>query len=161
MQTKKPQSAASRYFEILKYHGVGRGMRRIYDQFFQNDLYDLLHDTNTGQILSGEQFLASLNVTNAASIMHYQPVYTAAVRRPLQFLVRNFPVVGASSACFLDLGCGRGKALHVARSTLQHVTLVGVDLHPILLADAAKNLGCPLLPPMWRRRAGRSLIIQR
>jgi SAM-dependent methyltransferase len=73
--------------------------------------------------------------------MHYQPVYTAAVRNPLQHLVDKFPIVGASSTCFLDLGCGRGKALHVARSVLQHASLIGIDLHPNLLADAGRNLG--------------------
>jgi SAM-dependent methyltransferase len=73
--------------------------------------------------------------------MHYQPVYTDAVRRPLRHLVANYPIVGASSACFIDLGCGRGKALHVARAVMQHVSLIGVDLHPDLLNDAARNLG--------------------
>lgn len=73
--------------------------------------------------------------------MHYQPTLTESVLQPLRHLVANFSIVGASSACFLDLGCGRGKALHVAKfKALQHATTVGIDLHPGLLEDAARNL---------------------
>jgi SAM-dependent methyltransferase len=135
------QSALQRYGQIIKYHGIFRGVRRVIDQILEVDLYDRRNGTNTRVILSGEDFTKYVADGNAAAAMHYQPVYTSAVRKPLQHLVANFPVVGASSACFLDLGCGRGKALHVARAVLQHVSLIGIDLHPKLLADAGENLG--------------------
>ena len=41
----------------------------------------------------------------------------------------------------MDLGCGRGKSLHVARSVLPWATLIGIDIHPDLIASAARNLG--------------------
>ncbi|MDX2224348.1 MAG: class I SAM-dependent methyltransferase [Rhodospirillaceae bacterium] len=135
------QSAISRYREIIKYHGLLRGLRRVFDQIAEVDFYDSIHATNTRQILSGGDFLTGLSDVDAAAAMHYQPVYTSAVRKPLRHLVASYPILGASSTCFLDLGCGRGKALHVARSMLQHATLIGMDLHPALLKDAARNLG--------------------
>lgn len=135
------QSAAQRYWEIIKYHGIVRGTRRVIDQIRQVDLYDWKNGTNTRVILSGDDFTKFIADGQAAAAMHYQPVYTSGVRDPLRHLVANFPVVGASSTAFLDLGCGRGKALHVARAVLQHTSLIGVDLHPELLADAGRNLG--------------------
>ena len=137
----KTQSAAERYYNIFKYHGMIRGARRVYEQITQIDLYDWVNSTNTREILSGNDFVSALGGANAASAMPYQPVYTDSVRTPLMHCVRNHPVVGASSACFMDLGCGRAKSLHVARSMMQHLTLIGVDIHPELVLDSAKNLG--------------------
>jgi SAM-dependent methyltransferase len=137
----EPQGAAQRYLAIVQYHGLVNGIRRVWDQMFQIDLYDRIHATNTGQILSGETYAATAGLPDAAAFMHYQPTYTAAVRDPLRYLAKHFPVIGACSAGFLDLGCGRGKSLHVARGTLLHLNLVGVDVHPQLLRDAAFNLG--------------------
>lgn len=134
------QSRWDSYRRIMKYHGPYKGLRRVFDQYWQSDRYDDRHETNFSQILSGDQFYASIGAGDQASVMHYQPVYTAAVRRPLEFLAHNYSVLGASSTCFLDLGCGRGKALHVARSVLQHITILGIDLNTHLLEDAAKNL---------------------
>ncbi len=141
----KMQNAIERYTQIIKYHGFIRGLRRVADQITQVDMYDFINSLNTRQILSGDEFLSTLGDVDAPSIMHYQPIYTAAIRNPLRYLVDNFPVVGASSACFLDLGCGRGKALHVARRVLHHATIIGVDLHADLLRSAASNLRLPVL----------------
>lgn len=141
MTQDQKQSRWDAYLNIIKYHGPYKGLRRVLDQYLQNDLYDDLHSTNFSQILSGDQFYSSVNVNDSAAVMHYQPVYTAAIKKPLIYLSQNYPAVGASSASFLDLGCGRGKALHVARSVFQHISVLGIDLNPLLLADAAKNLG--------------------
>lgn len=140
--TSKSQGFIERYLKILKYHGLKNGFRRALDQWTQIDMYDLKNGINTRDILGGSDFQASVDQAGASEVMHYQPVYTAAVKLPLQFLVKNFPIVGASSTCFIDLGCGRGKALHVARSVMQHVSLVGVDLNFELLMSAWNNLGC-------------------
>lgn len=135
------QTALQKYFAILKFHGVFKGTHRVFDQIFQVDMYDWIHSTNTGQIMQGDEFLSALGSKEPAAIMHYQPVYTASVRAPLDHLIKHYPDVGASSTCFLDLGCGRGKALHVAKSMLPAASLLGVELHPMLMEDAWKNLG--------------------
>lgn len=139
MSSDASQSKIRDYRNIIKYHGIINGCRRAFDQFTQNDWYDLVNKTNFSKILAGDSFYNSANGNNSA-MMHYQPVYTAAIKKPLLDLVRNHPVVGASSTCFLDLGCGRGKALHVAKSTLQHVHTIGVELNSELLADARVNV---------------------
>ena len=141
MIERRQQSRWDSYRKIIKYHGVYRGARRVLDQYLQINLYDDRHATNFAQILSGDQYYSSIDTSDQAAIMYYQPVFTASVKRPLKYLVQNYPIVGASSACFIDLGCGRGKSLHVARSVLQHITVMGIDLIPLLLMDAAKNLG--------------------
>ncbi|MCG7537124.1 class I SAM-dependent methyltransferase [Pseudoalteromonas sp. OOF1S-7] len=139
MNKSEKQSKFSAYKNIIQYHGVINGVRRIVDQFCQNDWYDIKNGTNFSQILSGDQYHGSLESKNSA-VMHYQPVYTAAIKKPLQDMVKNQPVVGASSTCFVDLGCGRGKALHIAKSTLQHIIPIGIELNEELLEDAKKNL---------------------
>ncbi len=132
------QSKIEAYKKIMKYHGLVKGIRRVYDQFMQNDLYDIVHSTNFTQILAGDSYY---NIdTSSASVMYYQPVYTSAVKRPILDLIKNHPIIGASSACFVDLGCGRGKSLHVAKSNLQHITIIGIELNEILLNDARINL---------------------
>ena len=127
------QSHLECYLNIIKYHGVTRGLRRIADQIFQNDLYDIINSTNFSQFLSGEEFYHPINPQLHTAIMHYQPCYTASVKKPLKYLIEHYPICGAPSTCFLDLGCGRGKALHITRSVLQHITLIGIELHPELL----------------------------
>jgi SAM-dependent methyltransferase len=139
MNDSTAQSKISAYKNIIQYHGLFRGVRRVFDQFSQNDWYDVINKTNFSKILSGDDFYNSVDAKGTA-VMHYQPVYTAAIKQPIQDLITNHPVVGASSTCFIDLGCGRGKALHVAKSMLQHVTPIGVELNTSLLADAKKNL---------------------
>lgn len=135
------QSAFERYVSLIKFHGLFRGLRRVKDQILEVDLYDWINSTNTRFMLSGSEFTAALGGSEPASVMHYQPVITAAVLRPIRHLVEHFPLVGASSTCFIDLGCGRGKALHVARfKGLQHASCIGIDLHPDLLGDSATNL---------------------
>lgn len=152
------QSAFQRYGQIIKYHGLARGARRVLDQVFQIDMYDWKYSTNTRLILSGDDFIKFVGEGRAAAAMHYQPVYTSAVRQPLMHLVAKFPVVGASSTCFLDLGCGRGKALHVARSVLQHTSLIGIDLHPGLLSDAGRNLGLAVADENGNRENGGYIV---
>lgn len=140
MSQDHKQTRLEVYSNIIKYHGVVNGIRRVIDQFFQNDLYDIKHSTNFSQMLSGPEYYAAVPTANKASVMPYQPGYTDSLRKPLHYLIRNRPVVGASSACFMDLGVGRAKSLHIARSMMQHVNLMGVELEASLVRDAAKNL---------------------
>jgi SAM-dependent methyltransferase len=137
------QTLLQRYWAIIKFHGSVRGVRRVIDQATQVDLYDWMHSVDTRTMLAGDEFFSDLVGVDPASVMHYQPTYTATVRQPLKHLVAHFPVVGASSACLIDLGCGSGKVLHIGRSIIHHATMIGVDLHPGLLAQAAQNLGVP------------------
>lgn len=134
------QNLIFRYWNILQYHGLVKGSLRAWDQFFQVDFYDYLNSIETRHILSGNEFHIGMGRVEPAEVMHYQPVYTGAISKPLSYLVRNEPVVGASSLCFLDLGSGCGKALHVAQSKMQHSTLIGIDLNLKLLSIAKKNL---------------------
>ena len=134
-----PQTTLERFRSIIKYHGIFCGIRRVFDQIFQIELYDWVNSVDTRSMLSGDQYFAALTSVNPAAVMHYQPTYTATIKRPLKSLMRKFPVVGASSTCLIDLGCGSGKVLHIAQSMMIHVNLIGIDIHPQLLSNAASN----------------------
>lgn len=128
----------SKYLDIIKFHGPVRGLMRAYDELVENDIYDWRHGISTAPICTGPEF------TNQApgATVHYQPVYASALKRPLKWLKRYAcPSVHGDRVCFIDLGCGRGKALHVARSVLPEAELIGIDLHAGLLKQARKNLG--------------------
>ena len=55
-------------------------------------------------------------------------------------LIGHYPILGSTRVAFVDLGCGRGKALHVARRALPRAMIIGIDLVPSLLEDARKNV---------------------
>ena len=63
--------------------------------------------------------------------------YAAPTYLTLRRALRFFPLTPES--VFLDYGCGRGRAL-VAASTLPFAKVIGVEIVPELLSEAAANL---------------------
>ena len=134
------QTALERYWTIIRHHGPARGLRRAWEQISQVDAYDWIHRTNTRQVLQGGEYVAKGNIADVESVSYYAPNYTASTRRPLMYLIDKYPILGSTRVAFVDLGCGRGKALHVARRALPRAKVIGIDLIPLLLEDARRNV---------------------
>lgn len=130
---KNEQSALARYLSILRFHGPFRGLRRGWEQFTQVDLYDYVHSIETRHI-------ATVEASDPAAVSHYQPNYTASTERPLRSLIANCPEMGSTRLAFIDLGCGKGKVLHVARRLLPRAKLYGVDLDAGVIEVARANV---------------------
>jgi ubiquinone/menaquinone biosynthesis C-methylase UbiE len=62
-------------------------------------------------------------------------------RQALVPLVRHFAHVDQRRARLLDIGCGTGRFLHLARQALPAIEAVGVDLSGAYLGEAARLLG--------------------
>ena len=86
-QSLSSQNALQRCKEIIKYHGLVRGTRRVVDQIFQVEIYDWVNSIETRSMLSGDDFFAALGGAEAASAMHYQPAYTATIRQPTRLML--------------------------------------------------------------------------
>ncbi len=128
------QTAFQRYLSILRFHGLSNGPRRAWEQFSQVDLYDYLHGIET-------RLLVTVEARDPGGVSNYGPNYTASSERPLRRLISTCPEMGSTRLAFIDLGCGKGKVLHVAKRVLPRAKLFGVDLHPGILETTRKNLG--------------------
>jgi SAM-dependent methyltransferase len=109
------------------------GAKRIWQYFRENHLYDLQYGTDTATWkptnLQGE-------LPNIEHGHWYEATQTSRLRRCLEAA----QAVGYGSDCaFVDLGCGKGKALLVA-ADVGYRRLTGVEYDPSLLAIAKKNL---------------------
>lgn len=134
------KSAFVRYANIFRHHGIKNRVRRSWEQFTEVDLYDFTTGIESRKILIGEEYLESGSLSNGDSVSYYQPNYTAATRKPLQYLMRRHHEMGSVRLVFIDLGCGKGKVCHISRGLFPRAKIFGIDLHPKVVEIAKKNL---------------------
>ena len=121
------------------------GARTCVAYLRQNHLFDVMRRTDTHGWTGRMEYPAGLADHDDSKI--YMPVWTSTVRRALGVALRRGPWPSA----FVDLGCGKGKALLVAHEVLARrrwrqrapVQVVGVEHHQGLAVVAERNL--------WRR----------
>lgn len=121
------------------------GARTCVAYAWQNHVFDLRRRVDTRGWTGRMEYPGGLADDPNTKI--YMPVWTSTVRRALRLAT----AVGPRPASFVDIGCGKGKALIVAhemfdRRTNGHVTPVhvaGVEHHQGLAVVAERNL--------WRR----------
>lgn len=121
------------------------GVRTCVAYVRHNHLFDLCRRVDTRGWTGRMEYPGGLADDPNAKI--YMPVWTSTVRRALRVVLRH----GPWPAAFLDVGCGKGKALLVAHEVFGHrrfrdrpaVAVVGVEHHPGLAVAAERNL--------WRR----------
>lgn len=132
----------NKYLSIL-----GRGnsptgsWRRAIEVLVEDDWFDFQRGTKTAfQFKSTEH--------EKGHYQFYSPVSTSAFRTSLDFALKfwNARAYGESTKpCFVDLGCGAGKALILAsEATGSFRSIVGLEIDPHLAELARKNLrGAP------------------
>jgi SAM-dependent methyltransferase len=106
--------------------------RRKLDEL-SRDGFDAAHGTDTAAVLVGRA-LGATTTRSGHLVVHYETTSEAAIRAPLDGLTLDF-----SAFTFVDLGCGKGKPLMVA-ATYPFRRLVGVDISPVCVAAARRNL---------------------
>jgi SAM-dependent methyltransferase len=96
--------------------------------------FDHRHGTRTG----GSEKLTPLGVTGPAARFgrNYQPIDPGVFRRALQAIQAEI-VPGETT--FVDLGCGKGRALILA-AELPFREIIGVEIAPSLAEEARQNL---------------------
>ncbi len=117
------------------------GARTCLAYWRQNHLFDVVRRVDTHGWTGRMEYPAGLADDTTSKI--YMPVWTTTVRRSLRAAVAH----AGRPASFVDLGCGKGKALLIAHDMLERrgrsVQVVGVEHHPGLAVVAERNL--------WRR----------
>jgi SAM-dependent methyltransferase len=103
--------------------------------------FDLHHGTDTGGRISG----ARLDALTLSSI--YTTVYLATPPSTLQPALAALPVKHEDFT-FVDIGCGKGRALMVA-AQFPFRRLIGVEISPELCQIARANVA---LNPAWKDR---------
>jgi hypothetical protein len=97
------------------------------------DGFDAAHGTDTAAVLVGRE-LGPAVTRGGHLVVHYETTSEAAIRMALDGLA-----AGCDGSTFIDLGCGKGKPLLVAAS-YPFRRLVGVDISPVCVAVARRNL---------------------
>ncbi len=105
------------------------------------DPFDVAHGTDTGGYISGAQ-MRSVSLS-AVYTTAYAGIATSAVRRALA----DVPI-SPEKFTFVDLGCGKGRALFVA-AELPFPRMVGVELATELCGIAQSNIATN---PDWASR---------
>lgn len=121
------------------------GARTCLAYWRQNHLFDVVRRTDTHGWTGRMEYPAGLADHNDSKI--YMPVWTSTVRRALRWATDH----GPWPASFVDIGCGKGKALLVAHEVFGQrrwrrrptVHVAGVEHHRGLAVVAERNL--------WRR----------
>lgn len=122
------------------------GARTFFAYLWQNHLFDVLRRVDTHAWTGRMEYPDGLADHGDSKI--YMPVWTSTIRRSLAVALRHMPWPGS----FVDIGCGKGKALIVAHEVFgrwrfrrcEPVHVVGVEHHRGLAMVAERNV--------WRRQ---------
>jgi SAM-dependent methyltransferase len=100
-------------------------------------------DQRTGLDTAGIVKIYKLDSVNGNYIhgQGYQPIHPSAFVEALQEIPADF-----SRYTFVDLGCGKGRALFLA-SEFGFKRIIGIDISPILVRSALENLA------KWKRKS--------
>jgi SAM-dependent methyltransferase len=119
------------YYDIFR----KRGLNRLIDQITQNRLFDLWHGTDTETWMPKEEM--SEELPNYAHGKLYQPSYTKQVVSSLR---RVAQMVDPKKTTFIDLGCGKGKVLFLAKMKFPFKKVVGIEYCEDIYKVACRNL---------------------
>jgi len=98
--------------------------------------FDVQHGTDTGGLIAGSD-LASGHASDR-HIAGYAAVPPSRFRGIIARWQASGPPHALAEYCFVDLGCGKGRALLLA-SEMGFREVVGVELNPVLAATARAN----------------------
>lgn len=120
-----------------------RGLRFLWDYFRESMWFDLRHRTSTfSRVPKAEQsFDSSLDEEENGVL--YVASFTSVIRNTLKIAHAILGSERAKSAEFIDLGCGKGKALLVHAQEFgknTSVKAIGIDYDPVLTEIARKNV---------------------
>lgn len=111
------------------------GYRFVYHYLTQCVAFDLKNGTDTSLWVQNKDYPET-----TPHIDHgvcYQSCFTDEVVTALDFVSKRFPI---DRATFFDIGCGKGKALMLARKYYGFKNAVGVEYNSDLLEIANKNI---------------------
>lgn len=114
---------------------------------FQDLFFDWKYDVQTGGVV--EVFQLAPLAENIVHARKYQPTRTGIAKKSFHLLEK---LIGElSGKTILDVGCGKGKILLLAKQA-GFENCIGVDISKELIASALENLESACLKKKWNRR---------
>lgn len=115
------------------------GIRRIWDHWYENVLFDLKHGVDTASWLPVEEFPKGLD--NLDHGVRYRASYTSEVRRSIDQALVFLKEKGyeEKDIRFTDIGCGKGKVLVQVAKEYGFKSVTGIDYNLDFLKTAKKN----------------------
>jgi 16S rRNA G966 N2-methylase RsmD len=108
------------------------GLKRLWDEFFECYLFDIVNKTDTYKRVPIEDYDRSEYIDHACE---YMPSYSSAITKSIKKIIAKDKEV--LNYQFIDIGCGKGKTLIIA-SKLGFKNGTGFELNK-KLADIAKS----------------------
>lgn len=118
-----------KYFKIIKYHGLLKGLRRSFDEFVEIDLFDFFNNVSTSKIKNINDYEKN-KLFNSKVHKHYQPTYFSPLKKITLFIMKK---ILYKKIIVVDLGTGYGKPLLIIGNVLKslnntQIKLIGIDL---------------------------------
>ena len=117
---------------------ASRGLRLVFSYFVNSHLYDLLRKVDTHLMLRKESLL--VDSANLEHSQMYMVSWTSTVKKSFKEAICRFDLSGF---VFIDLGCGKGKAVLLARELSllggDVVQYIGIDFVDSLVQIARNN----------------------
>jgi SAM-dependent methyltransferase len=120
-----------------------RGLRFLWDYFRESIWFDLRYGTSTfSRVPKTEQTINSSNDERENGLL-YVASFTSVTRKTVEHARSALSHIGADAVQFIDLGCGKGKALLVYAKDFSHdnaAKAIGIEYDPALADRARDNL---------------------
>ena len=117
-----------------------KGIKLVLRYFFECHLFDLLYKTNTHKMLSKNDMKSDSKYFENS--LMYMASWTSTLKISLTCL-RRLLGDSAKNYSFIDIGCGKGKVILIARNLgvvgLDPKRYIGIDFEPSLIRIAQNN----------------------
>jgi SAM-dependent methyltransferase len=127
-------------FEILN----KRGFVFIWKYFLESKLFDIIHGTQTSsRVPKEQQKIDGIYENEQSNGLLYVASFSSVTKETVNCAVEVLGESAFSEAQFLDLGCGKGKALLVFAKFFgvnQQFPAIGIEYDPNLVSVAQSNL---------------------
>lgn len=120
-----------------------RGVRFIWTYFTQSLWFDIKHHTNTSFRVPKDQQLLPLASNDSVNGLLYVASFTSVIQTTIRLALNILGSERLSSTQFLDLGCGKGKAVLLCALEYQKLIstpILGIEYDPSLVDIALSNV---------------------
>lgn len=120
-----------------------RGVGFLFTYFKESFWFDLQHGTNTNaRVTKDDQNISGTGVEQKEGLL-YVASFTSVIKKSLAVAHKSIAKDNISNTQFIDLGCGKGKALLVQSLTYPNThsaTSIGIEYDSELVNQATENV---------------------